>query len=587
LLIFKKEKEKQMRHKGRFRAINLLLSLLIGRIEMIRKAFLLILSLSVIGMLTTISVSYSITYTVRQITDNSYDDLNPQINVNGFIVWEQFDGQDVEIIRYNGTVASHITSNSYDDIYPQINDNGYVVWSGSDGSDYEIFLYNGTSITQLTNNSYDDWEPQINNNGYVVWYGSDGSDDEIFLYNGTSITQLTDNPYEDWYPQINNNGDVVWQGYDGSDWEIFLYDGTKTIQLTDNSYDDYDPQINDNGDVVWYGSDGSDWEIFLYNGTSITQLTDNSYDDYDPQINDNGDVVWYGSDGSDWEIFLYNGTSITQLTDNSYDDYDPQINNSGYVVWSGNNEIFLYNGTKITQITNNFYNDYNPQINDNGDVVWYGYDGSDNEIFLATSGQVISVLNLLTPNGGEVIPSGSIYTIQWSASGEAVNFKLKYSMNNGSTWKLIDSGITGASYEWTVPTPKKSKNKCLVKVIGFNLNGKKVAADKSAPFTIEVLKLTSPDGGEILTSDNTHTITWTTNITKNPVMKVKLLYTKNGGATWKPITTITGSNPESFDWTVPTVTKEKTNCKVKVVLKDISGITVGKDVSDSSFTIQP
>jgi hypothetical protein len=38
---------------------------------------------------------------------------------------------------------------------------------------------------------------------------------------------------------------------------------------------------------------------------------------------------------------------------------------------------------------------------------------------------------------------------------------------------------------------------------------------------------------------------------------------------------------------VPGVTKEKKNCRVKIVLKDASGKTIGRDISDHMFTIQP
>jgi hypothetical protein len=43
----------------------------------------------------------------------------------------------------------------------------------------------------------------------------------------------------------------------------------------------------------------------------------------------------------------------------------------------------------------------------------------------------------------------------------------------------------------------------------------------------------------------------------------------------------------SYDWTVPTVTRTKTKCKVKIVLKGAAGEKLGTDVSDSPFTIQP
>jgi hypothetical protein len=199
----------------------------------------------------------------------------------------------------------------------------------------------------------------------------------------------------------------------------------------------------------------------------------------------------------------------------------------------------------------------------------------------------VIAIKVLSPNGGDIIPSGSTYTIQWAAPPEAVKFTLRYSINNGSTWKLIAKNVTGTSYNWGVPVQKNNKSNCLVKVIGFNASGTKVGEDISdSTFTIEVVKLTDPDGGETLTSGNLYIITWTTYATKNPVANTKLFYSINGGSTWKLIKTASG-NPGSYNWTVPAVTTTKTQCKVKVVLKDSGGVTVGSDVSDGCFTIQP
>jgi hypothetical protein len=96
-------------------------------------------------------------------------------------------------------------------------------------------------------------------------------------------------------------------------------------------------------------------------------------------------------------------------------------------------------------------------------------------------------LELLSPNGGEMISAGSTYSIAWSAPSEAVNFRLMYSVNNGKTWKKIHSApyVIGLSYDWIVPALSNSKNKCLVKITGFDVNGKKLETDRSdATFTI-------------------------------------------------------------------------------------------------------
>jgi hypothetical protein len=197
----------------------------------------------------------------------------------------------------------------------------------------------------------------------------------------------------------------------------------------------------------------------------------------------------------------------------------------------------------------------------------------------------------------ETIPSGSLYNVQWEAPSRAVAFKLKYSLDRGLTWIPIPNTaefITGTNYDWQVPIPWGNRKQCLIKVIAYDSYGKKIGEDESDYlFTIEVVKLTWPNGIEVLASNSTQTITWTTNATKKPVAKVRLYYTKDGGVTWNPICDpITGKcaltgNPGSYEWEVPTVGKWKDKCKVKVMLKDASGNILGEDASDRWFAIQP
>lgn len=204
---------------------------------------------------------------------------------------------------------------------------------------------------------------------------------------------------------------------------------------------------------------------------------------------------------------------------------------------------------------------------------------------------------LLSPNGGESIASGSKFNIQWEVkSPDVVKFKLAYSLDNGLTWIPIPKTadfITGTSYDWTVPTLLGNKKKCLVKVIGYNASNIKVGSDISdAPFTIEVVKLESPNGGMTYKSGDPLAITWTTNATKNDVIKVKLYYTKDGGVTWTLISTLTDASyisigPHSYNNWKPTVKTNSNKCKVKVELIDKAGNILGTDVSDSYFTIQP
>ena len=209
--------------------------------------------------------------------------------------------------------------------------------------------------------------------------------------------------------------------------------------------------------------------------------------------------------------------------------------------------------------------------------------------FVAT-GMIPARVMLIDPNGGEAVPAGEDYSVTWGAPSDNEKFTLKYSMDNGSTWETIAPGVPGTSYPWPVPVPGNNKRKCLVKVIGYNAGSVKMGADVSdRPFTIEVLKLDAPNGGgEPLISETEFPITWTTNPNVTSVDHIQLSYTLDNGATWKTINTAEDpSDDGNFLWIVPRVASEKKNCKVKIVLKNASGKTLGSDVSDSVFTIQP
>jgi hypothetical protein len=220
-----------------------------------------------------------------------------------------------------------------------------------------------------------------------------------------------------------------------------------------------------------------------------------------------------------------------------------------------------------------------------------GFYSTANEIFYGQGrvdlyDRVLSNVLVVRPNGGEAVPSGSSYYILWQAPSNAVKFDLKYSTNNGTTWKPIANKVTGSSYNWAVPAPLKNKTKCFVKVIGYDVSGTKVGKDKSnGPFTIEAIGVISPNGGETLYEGQTWNITWRTNGTASPVAFDKIYYTDDGGATWKFITPRI-DNLGYYPWEVPYVPSDKNKCKVKVVLKAADGTTVGSDISDGFFTIE-
>jgi len=68
--------------------------------------------------------------------------------------------------------------------------------------------------------------------------------------------------------------------------------------------------------------------------------------------------------------------------------------------------------------------------------------------------------------------------------------------------------------------------------LAYDSTDQKVGVDVSdKAFVIEVLKLTSPNGGESLSVGSTHTITWDTYALTKTVAKVILQYSTDGGST--------------------------------------------------------
>ena len=191
-------------------------------------------------------------------------------------------------------------------------------------------------------------------------------------------------------------------------------------------------------------------------------------------------------------------------------------------------------------------------------------------------------ITITAPIAAQVIPSGGLlpFTILYDAPPEVTSIRVRYSLDGGVTWFPADGtpDVVAGSFDWNVPTPVKNSTKVLVKVIGFNASNARVAAGTSARFTIEVVSITAPAPAEIVPKGIPYLVNWTTNGTKAPVSSATVFYTFGSSGIWKPAAGTVVDPLTSFNWTVPSPPTGK-NAKLRVVLKDALGATVGRAIS--------
>jgi hypothetical protein len=103
-----------------------------------------------------------------------------QINNNGQVAWCTYVGQYSQIFLYSGGTIKQLTNNTFNSLSPQINDAGMVVWatlgSGPMGITSDIYFYDGSSATMLKNpnSTQVNIVPMMNNLAQVLYLGYGG-----------------------------------------------------------------------------------------------------------------------------------------------------------------------------------------------------------------------------------------------------------------------------------------------------------------------------------------------------------------------------------------------------------------------------
>lgn len=200
----------------------------------------------------------------------------------------------------------------------------------------------------------------------------------------------------------------------------------------------------------------------------------------------------------------------------------------------------------------------------------YGSDSSDGSFSLVPTVQVLS------PNGGEVLVPGATASVRWAVLGASA-VKVEYSANGGASWTVQASSVPADAgvFTWTVPAAATQNG--LVRIS----DGANLASDLSdgvftiAPATQTAVQVLSPNGGESWAAGSKQTIRWSA----TGIAAVRVEYSADGGASWVELAASLDASAGSLSWTVPA--QATTEGRVRV--SEVSGALV--DVSDGDFAV--
>ncbi|MBN1390741.1 MAG: fibronectin type III domain-containing protein [Candidatus Thermoplasmatota archaeon] len=189
-------------------------------------------------------------------------------------------------------------------------------------------------------------------------------------------------------------------------------------------------------------------------------------------------------------------------------------------------------------------------------------------------------ITLIQPDGGVVLVGGSTYTIKWKTSLDPsqviMDIVLEYSTNGGSSWTIIGWSYDDSEEAWIVPNSVDSQN-VIVKVTAEwgewyyldhdqSSSPNRIISDPNT-LTVTLLAPNPPvDSGEVLLSNNTYSIAWSTTGSNDDIQQFKLYYSIDSGSTW---TSITGATAPCrwYTWDVPEVDCYTARVRVELVPK--------------------
>jgi hypothetical protein len=198
------------------------------------------------------------------------------------------------------------------------------------------------------------------------------------------------------------------------------------------------------------------------------------------------------------------------------------------------------------------------------------------------------VVTVIEPNGGESLPGGEPFNIEWTATDNVgvTGTTILLSTNGGATYPTtIASGALTSPYTWDVPDTDEGA--CRIRVVCVDAASNEGSDASNGSFSIlpkdheaPVVTVVTPNGGEELHGGDPFVVCWSATDNVGVTWSTLLLST-DGGATYGD-TLAAGLADTAWVWNVPDVDREA--CRIRVVCHDAE-MNAGADESDADFRI--
>jgi hypothetical protein len=163
--------------------------------------------------------------------------------------------------------------------------------------------------------------------------------------------------------------------------------------------------------------------------------------------------------GENWEVGSIQ--HITWTASAGITDVKIEVSTNSGGSWSTLVLSTMNTGSYGWKIPNSPYTTYRIKVSD--------YNNSTVSDMSNNNFTVSSDLNVIYPNGGEVFYVGEEQIISYGGSSGISEVKVEYSVNNGTSWTLINTAANDSSVIWNIPN--KPSTQCLVRVTDNSVSG--------------------------------------------------------------------------------------------------------------------